>query len=130
MNRAIELHDSKLTAASQIGSSARLSFARVYVHESAGRPGVDAGSGWYQPASFLITSAGLMSSVQLPSLLADGVLRAGDDTHTNLIPAERLVQGPIELSLTLSTGETLSVCGDTLSIELHGQPSVVESFTP
>jgi hypothetical protein len=71
-----------------------------------------------------------VSSAQLPATLADGVLRVGDAVHTNIIPAAGELAGAVELSLTLSTGETLVVRGDTLSIELQGQPSVVETFTP
>jgi hypothetical protein len=130
VNRAIELHDSELSSASLVGTSALLSFARVYLHESAGRPGVDAGSGWYQPAIFRIAAATLAPAVQLPSRLADGTLRTGNAVHNNVIPAGEVGPGPIELSLVLSAGETLVVRGDTLSIELQGQPSAVETFTP
>ncbi|HEV7402196.1 MAG TPA: hypothetical protein VGO11_04685 [Chthoniobacteraceae bacterium] len=40
------------------------------------------------------------------------------------------MEGSIELSLVLVTAEVLTIRGERLSIELHGEPTFVESFTP
>jgi hypothetical protein len=130
LGHVIELHDSELAAVSQIGTSAVLSFAPAYVHESSGKPGVDAGFGWYQPATFTITRASIGSPVQMPVTIAEGSLRIGDTLHQNIVPAAGTFEGSIELSLVLSTEETLTVRGDTLHIELTGEPSVAEDFSP
>lgn len=49
-NRAIEIHDSTLDSISILNGEAVLHFSSVYIHQSAGKPGADAGTGWVQKA--------------------------------------------------------------------------------
>jgi hypothetical protein len=46
----------------------------------------------------------------------------------NIIPASGTFAGAIELSLVLNTGEALTIRGERISIQIHGEPSFVESF--
>jgi hypothetical protein len=130
VNRAVELHDSELASVTLVDTSAVLSFSHAYVHESIGQPGVDVGSGWYQPANFVVTHATVAPLVQLPASVSGGSLRAAGRLHENVIPLAASLAGPIDLSLALSAGDILVVHGDTLSIELHGERSAVENFSP
>lgn len=127
-NRAIEFHDSTLASVSQINTSVVLRFSAAYVHESIGEPGVDAGSGWYQPATFTVTGARLVSRASTPATLAGGFVRARDTLHRNVVPVGRPLCGTIELSISSSAGETLVVHGDTLIIELSSEPPRAEDF--
>jgi hypothetical protein len=127
-NRAVEFHDSTLAGVSQIGAKAVLHFSAVYVHESVGEPGVDAGSGWYQPSTFTIAGGRIVSPASTPATLVDGFVRAGGTLHRNVVPVGRALSGRIELSISSSAGETLVVHGDTLTIELCGEPSHAEDF--
>ena len=130
LHQAIELHDSELASVSQVGESVVLSFSSVCLHESSGAPGVDAGIGWYQPATLSVGDARIAASVRLPAAVSDGFLRVGDILHQNSIPATTgTLGGPIELSLLLSTSETLLVRGATITIELSGKPSPIEHFS-
>jgi hypothetical protein len=130
-HRAIEFHDSELAAVSRVGASVVLSFSAVYVHESTGLPGVDAGGGWYQPATLTIADGEIASDAQVPASVADGFIRIAGTLHQNHIPAVAgTIDGPIELSLLLSTAETLLVRGAAITIELSGQPSRIEQFSP
>jgi hypothetical protein len=130
-NRAIEFHDSELAAVSRLGASVTLSFSAVYVHESAGVPGVAAGAGWYQSATLAIAHGEIASDAKVPASVADGFIRVAGTLHQNHIPAVAgTLDGPIELSLLLSTAETLLVRGAAITIELSGQPSSVEPFSP
>lgn len=130
-HRAIEFHDSELAAVSRLGASVVLSFSAVYVHESTGEPGVDAGVGWYQPATLTIARGESASDIQLPASVADGFISVAGTLHQNHIPAvDGTLDGPIELSLLLSTAETLFVRGAAITIELSGEPSPVEHFSP
>jgi hypothetical protein len=130
-NRAIEFHDSELAAVSRVDASVTLSFSAVYVHESAGVPGVDAGAGWYQPATLTIAHGEIASDAQAPASVADGFIRVAGTLHQNHIPAvDGTLDGPIELSLLLSTEETLLVRGAAITIDLSGEPSPVEHFSP
>jgi hypothetical protein len=131
VRRAIELHDSELASVSRVDASLVLSFSAVYVHESIGVPGVDAGVGWYQPAALTIAHGEIVSDVQLPARIADGFIRFAGALHQNLIPVVAVtLDGPIELSLRLSTTETLLVRGTVMTMELSGQLSPVEQFSP
>ncbi len=130
-NRAIELHDSELGAVSRVGASVVVSFSAVYVHESTGMPGVDAGVGWYQPATLTIAHGEIVTDTQLPARVGNGFIRVAGTFHQSHIPAVAgTLDGPIELSLLLSTAETLLVRGAAITIELSGQPSPVEQFPP
>jgi hypothetical protein len=130
-HRAIEFHDSKLAAVSRVGASVVLSFSAAYVHESTGVPGIDAGVGWYQPATLTIAHGEIASDTQLPAGVADGFIRVAGALHQNHIPAAAgTLDGPIELSLLLSTADTLLVRGAAITIELSGQPSPIEHFSP
>ncbi len=129
MNEGIELHDSELAAVSFSGGEAVVSFSHAYVHRSAGTPGVDAGSGWSQPATLTV---GGVSPFPLPALLpatvSDGFLLIGSTRHNNVIPASGTFQGAIELSIVLATAEALTFRGRRISIQLLGEPSFVEDL--
>jgi hypothetical protein len=43
-NRAIEIHDSILASVSIAQGRAELTFSSVYIHQSEGKPGIDAGT--------------------------------------------------------------------------------------
>ena len=129
MNEAIELHDSELVAVTFSGGEAVVSLSPAYIHRSIGQPGTDAGSGLLQPATLTLSSVSLTSEpTRLPATISDGYLRIGSDLHTNIIPASGTFSGAIELSLTLSTAETLTIRARRISIQLHDEPSFVESF--
>jgi hypothetical protein len=130
-HRTIEFHDSELAAVSRVGGSVVLSFSAAYVHESTGVPGVEAGIGWYQPATLTIAHGEIASDAHAPAGVVDGFIRVAGTLHQNHIPAAAgTLDGPIELSLLFSAAETLLVLGAAITIELSGQPSPVEQFSP
>ena len=131
MNEGIELHDSKLAAVTCRDGEAIVSLSPAYLHRSAGTPGVDAGSGWLRSATLTISSAVLASAPEtLPAAIFDGFLRIGSEQCGNIIPASGAFAAAIDLSLVLSTGETLTIRGQGISIQLLGASSFVESFNP
>jgi hypothetical protein len=92
---------------------------------------VDAGSGWSQPATLTFRGASPVTKpALLPATISEGSLRIGSATHDNVIPAGGSFEGVIEFSVLLSTGETLTIRGQCVHIELHDEPSFVESFNP
>lgn len=56
-NRAIEIHDSAVDQITLEASAAVLHFPKVYIHSSAGRPAIDAGTGWTQEAVIRVANA-------------------------------------------------------------------------
>lgn len=128
---AIELHDSELAAVSRNGDEILVSLSRAYLHRSSGRPGVDAGTGWVQPATLTLEGATLIcTSTVFPTWISDGHLRVGSEMHDNLIPAVGDFSGAVELSLVLAMGGTVVVQGHRFVIQLHGEAVFVESYDP
>ena len=129
MNEAIELHDSELAAVTFSSGSAVLSLSSAYIHRSTGRPGLDAGSGWSQRATLTFgDTIPIPSLPQLPATISDGFLRIGSTLHSNVIPASGSFEDSIELSIVLTTAEPLTIRAQRVSIQLHGEPSFIESF--
>ena len=130
-NRAIEIHDSTLDAISVRDGEAVLYFSSVYIHESAGTPGVDAGSGWVQEALLRIREAAVKRSFsKFPADLLDGYIMLGDTVLDNQIPIPQSHKGNVELLLASRNDEVVLITGRSTEVELIGQPKYVEEFRP
>ena len=135
MNQVIELHDSNLVSIQSTGDSVVLTFAPAYIHRSAGRPGIDPGTGWSQTATLTIKGALAFPSVTLPAEVSDGWLRVGDEIYRNGIPAAGTFDTAIEFSAVLFARDfpgrnSLTIRGRHLVIALEGKPVYVEKFSP
>jgi hypothetical protein len=129
MNERIELHDSNLAAVTISGEEAVVSFAPAYIHRSAGRPGVDAGTGWWQQAMLTFAGASLHSQPgKIPATVSEGYLRIGSKSHSNIIPANGDFHGAIEFSIRLCTAESLILRAQHVRIRLLGEASFGEDF--
>ena len=130
-NRAIEIHDSTLDAISIRDGAAVLHFPCVYIHESIGRPGVDAGSGWVQQALLRISDAAITRSFStFPADLLDGHIKLGDAVLKNEIPIPLSHKGIVELRLESWNDEAVLITGNSADLELIGEPKYVEEFRP
>ena len=99
-NRAIEIYDSILEDVSFSQGEARLYFSLVYIHQSEGVPGSDAGSVWVQKAILRIRGAkvkGMFS--ESPVDLSGGQIQTGQTLVDNVIPLPVDHDGVFELSL-------------------------------
>lgn len=131
MNELIELHDSELAAVSVRGGEIVVTLAPAYLHRSRGRPGIDAGSGWVQPATLSFgeaTLSGRSAPANLPATVSEGELRVGLEIYSNLIPTSGKWEGAIAFSLVPVTGEALVLRARRLWIQLHGEASFVENY--
>ncbi len=130
-NRRIEIHDSKLDAVSLQAGDAVLHFPEVYIHESAGTPGVDAGSGWVQEALLSISGATVERSFsKFPADLLDGYIKIGESLLKNEIPIPLNHNGIVELRFETWNDEVLLIRGGSVNLELVGEPKYVEEFRP
>jgi hypothetical protein len=129
-NRSIEIHDSILASVSFSQAEAQLHFSSVYIHQSEGVPGLDAGSGWVQEAILRIHDArvdGVFS--EFPVDLTDGQIHMGESILKNQIPVPLRHKGPFELRLQAKWQEaTVSFTGSGAELELLGEPEYVEEF--
>jgi hypothetical protein len=131
-NRRIEIHDSILTAVSLTKSEARLHFSSVYIHQSEGQPGRDAGTSWTQEAILRINDPKVEGSFcNFPVSLSDGNIQLGQQTFDNEIPVPLRHSGSTALRLIGSEGgEVVSFTGSGAGLELLGEPEYVEDFRP
>lgn len=130
MNREIEIHDSILDSLSLRDGLVVLHFSSVYIHESEGVPGVDAGSGWVQEAYLKIGSAVVVGSFsELPRDLEHGYIKLGITLSDNMIRVPLDRQGAVELRLG-GRGEVISITGISAKLELVGEATYVEEFRP
>ena len=130
-NRAIEIHDSTLEVISVRDGAAVLHFPCVYIHESEGAPGVDAGTGWVQPALLRISDAIVARSFsKFPADLLDGHIKLGDTVQRNEIPIPLNYKGIVELRLESWDDEVVLITGSSAQLELIGEPKYVEEFRP
>jgi hypothetical protein len=108
----------------------RNSITRVYIHQSEGTPGRDAGSGWIQEAILRINNARVEGSFsKFPVTLGDGNIQLGSQTFDNEIPVPLRHNGSIALRLIGSeSGEVVSFTGSGAELELLGEPEYVEDF--
>ena len=126
-NCAIEFHDSTFNGVEREGTDLSLRFSAAYIHQSEGKPGVDAGSGWVQELRLHISAASLSGEIlDLPCDLCDGSISLGDERFNNCVPIPLDYRGRIEVHLE-QEGK-LTVVGTGLQVELLGQPKYVEEF--
>ena len=132
-NRAIEIHDSVLTAVSFSQGEAQLHFSSVYIHQSEGVPGLDAGSGWVQKAVLRIHDATMEGAFsEFPLELSHGQVQMGQNILDNEIPVPLCHKGAFELRLQAMPQEhgVISFTGCGADLELLGEPKYVEEFRP
>jgi hypothetical protein len=129
MNRAIELHDSKISSVNAVEGEVQIRFATAYVHASNGRPGIDAGDGFVQPA-LLTFSGAKMSGARLEAgPLSDGwIALAGNAVHS-LLPVDFMAEGDVTAQfLFAASGLAVDVTATSVCLELLGDPVWLERF--
>jgi hypothetical protein len=131
-NRAIEIHDSILASVSIVQGRVDLTFSSVYIHQSEGRPGIDAGSGWVQKAILRIDDAKVTGAFsEFPVDLGGGQIQMGANRSDNEIPLPLRYRGAFEVRLeAMWRAEEVCFSGSGAELELLGEPEYVEEFRP
>jgi hypothetical protein len=128
-NRAIEIHDSELESLVVSQGHVVLGFSSAYIHESDGRPAVDAGTGWIQHVIIRIRGDIVTGALtELPCDLSSGHLTINAVRSENLIPIPLSSDAEVELHLTSKCADSVQVRGDRITLELLGEPAYVEEF--
>src|SRR5688500_3809958 len=133
MNSAIELHDYDVEAIERRDSDGcvMISFRITFLHESEGRPGVDAGSQWGRAAQFVIRDGsiqGALPNFDDDSYLSSGWVELGGDRHRNVVPLPLDYDGPVTVYLLFILGEEVTISGDGLAVHLLGEPQYAGEF--
>ena len=126
-NWAIEFHDSTFDGVEVEGTDLVLRFSAAYLHQSEGKPGVDAGSDWVQEVRLHISDASLSGEIlDLPCDLWDGSISLDNERFDNCVPIPLDHRGRVEVSL--EQDGKLTIIGTRLRVELLGQAKYVEEF--
>jgi hypothetical protein len=129
MNREIELHDTRVERIEQADGNIVL-WLSAYMHESAGRPGRDQGTGWNLPARMVIENGEFEHPPASLSLwITDGHIAVGDCHFDNFIPLPFDEHGGIRLLLSGAEGQ-IAIRGDRAFLEATGPAVYVEEFCP
>jgi len=132
-NRAIEVHDSILSALSFLEREVQLHFSPAYIHQSEGEPLRDAGSGWVQDSTLHIYDAKAEGTFsKFPVDLSDGRIQIGHNILENKIPVPLHHTGTVELRLQAKreVEGIVIITGHGAELELIGEPKYVEEFRP
>ena len=126
----LELHDSVLAGLKWDGPTAVLQFRPAYLHQSAGRPGIDPGEVYIQDYDLVVSDARLGDDAPaLPFIVWDGALAFGAQELVNLLPGDLHGTQPVFLRLVPAAGHReLTVSGTALALHPAGSPQFIESF--
>jgi len=125
----MEIHDSILESLTVEPGHMVLTFSEAYIHQSEGRPMIDAGTGWVQRAVIHIRGEIASGSfTKMPCDLVDGYLELDGKELDNEIPIPLSFTGDVELGLTAENGETIKIRGNHIALGLMHEPAYVEKF--
>jgi len=131
VNTIIELHDSTFAEITKANGDIIAYFAPAYLHKSKGRPGFDPGSGWVQDARLIFSEASTSGDFpELPCDVMEGELIVGGERHDNHIPVPLASRASAELRLVFDSMHTVMITGQSVRLELSGEPRYVEEFKP
>ena len=128
LHRMIELHDTTVVAIAEVGEQIVV-MLRAYVHQSEGRPGWDAGSGWAQAAALTFAYASVGGEIpDLPADVMEGDLIVDGEIQSNSIPIPFDHRGSISLVIQLNDSNTIEIKGTQATLTLLGDPVYIEVF--
>jgi hypothetical protein len=123
-NRAIEFHDSTLGSIRESDGKTIVRLDRAYIHESEGRPGSDAGTGWGQAIDIELDEATIeMSPNKLGVWISTGYMAV---KHDNLLDLPCEIRGEIELYFLTAENEELRIKARGLRTVEVGEPEYIE----
>jgi hypothetical protein len=129
MNSAIELHDSEVAAIRMSGGALHVVFESAYVHRSAGQPGIDAGSGYAQPAEMVFSDAQYsQSGGPCIGTISDGEISTEGAKFENEIPLPFSALGHVSATIVFASGGVLKVTGKGVSCVATGPARFVEAY--
>ena len=129
MITVMEMHDSVLSSATWHGSDVTLTFDKAYIHRSTddeSKPG----TAWSQVAVLRLSDCRLSRDLpKLPSMLTGGVISEKGLIHDNVVALPYVTSGDLYVTFEFVTGETVSLHGKHLSLDVTGEPVFVENVS-
>jgi hypothetical protein len=125
-----EFHDSVLAALKGEGGRCILELRPAYVHQSDGRPGIDAGEGFWQDIEIVISGAAIKKpALSLPCPINDGHLTVGEIRMSNLAPTTLREAKKVSLKIWMMVGGAeIEIEGTSIEVRTMGEAEFAESF--
>ncbi|MFK7974529.1 MAG: hypothetical protein AB8C02_00240 [Halioglobus sp.] len=122
MNRAIELRGSRIEFILPQGEQTTIELNPAVLHESEGKPGIDAGAGFLQNVHLQLKTADITSFIdELPVRITHGTIVAGEKTLDNFIPLPLIHLGHTEIELKTDKGSVLKLTANSAVAILTGE---------
>jgi hypothetical protein len=128
MNASIEIHDSEVQLAEGENGTFRLFFSAGYVHESEGRPGLDAGTGYLQPAELVFGEASWSEPVTEGIGRLSGGWVSINGEKLSLVPLPFSASGEISAEFIFASGAAISVSASSVECISRGKARFVENY--
>ena len=129
MKSALEFHDSDVVELRPDGSTLHMIFEPAYVHRSNGRPGVDAGSGFLQPAEIVFTGAQFNEKDgPCRGAISEGMIAVAGKKFDSVFPLPFEASGKVAAEFTFESGAVLSVTAAGVSCASTGPAELVDGY--
>ena len=103
-NSALEFHDSEVASIVTSGGTVVVKSSAVYVHRSAGRPGVDAGAGYLQSLELICSGTSVAHKEEgCGGRSLDGLLTV-DSLQMSLVPVPDEAFGEVTIGPLFTNG--------------------------
>ncbi len=129
MKSALEFHDSDVVELRASETTLHMIFEPAYVHRSEGRPGVDAGSGFLQPAEIVFSGAKLTEKDgPCSGAISEGVITVSGKRFDSVLPLPFNQSGKASAEFTFESGAVLSVTATGVSCASTGPAVLVDGY--
>ena len=104
-------------------------FEPAYVHRSTGRPGVDSGSGFLQPAEIVFTGAQFTEKDgPCTGSISEGLISVSGKQFNSVFPLPFNATGKVSAEFTFESGAVLSITGTGVSCASTGPAQLVDGY--
>lgn len=123
---AVEFHDGTLMSVRREGADSVL-VMNLFILSSDGRPGWDAGVGWYQDAEVRLRDAEIQQGPAVPLDVIDGVVQVNDQAYPDVLDLPCDLHGQVTVTLSGTEG-VFGARAKGIRVELLGEPGDIEPF--
>jgi hypothetical protein len=129
LKAALEFHGSDVVELRKSDATLNMIFEPAYVHRSEGRPGIDSGSGFLQPAEIVFAGAqAAEKDGPCTGAIAEGLITVGGKRFDSVFPLPFDAKGKVAAEFTFESGAVLSITATGVSCASTGPAVLVDGY--
>jgi len=129
LKSAIEFHGSDVVELRQSGTTLQIIFEPAYVHRSEGRPGVDSGSGFLQPAEMVFAGAKFTEKDgPCTGAIAEALVTVAGKKFDSVFPLPHSATGNVSAEFNFESGAVLSITATGVTCASTGPAVLVDGY--